>query len=234
MHVPADSIIVIWLASWFSRSDTHMWAGGSRLSQIIFPQHNKQYPACLVPAHLQFNQFTKPILPKTFQHWKGQGCYIRHIKTECSIISKSIAVSVGVLNCERIDTLPLPHKGCTSDTDDAQRRKNLFSQIIWNCPLNFPSRSKAAYRQQFCVGRPLAPLILGSSDPVCLCVSVWVCACVHARVRSRRRRPHLKRTGTERRQTRMKVTKLPSTAHFTAYSLLVQDKQQQMLVESPI
>lgn len=102
---------------------------------------------------------------------------MRHIKAECSIISKSIAVSVGVLNCERIDTLPLPYKGCTGDTDDAQRRKKPFpAQIIWNCPLNFPSRSKAAYRQQFCAGRPLAPLILGSSDPVC------VCACMHARV----------------------------------------------------
>lgn len=120
------SIMVILLALCISRSDTHVRAGASHLSQIIFPQHNKQYPARLVPAHLQFNQFTKPILLQKFQHWKGQGCYMRHIKAERSIISKSIAVSVGVLNCERIDTLPLPYKGCASDTDDAQRRKNLF------------------------------------------------------------------------------------------------------------
>lgn len=166
-----------------------MWAGASRLSQIIFPQHNKQYPACLVPAHLQFNQFTKPILLQTFQHWKGQGCYIRHIKTECSIISKSIAVSVGVLNCEWIDTLPLPYKGCTSDTDDAQkRRKPFLAQIIWNCPLNVPSCSKAAYRQQFCVGRLLAPLILGSSDPICVCACVCVQFSAQASVKTNRER----------------------------------------------
>lgn len=139
--VRSCSTTVILLASWVSRGDTHVKAGASHLSQIIFPQHNKQYPARLVPAHLQFNQFTKPILLQTFQHWKGQGCYIRHIKAERSIISKSIAVSVGVLNCERIDTLPLPYKGCTSDTDDAQRRKKPFlAQIIWNCPLNFSCR----------------------------------------------------------------------------------------------
>lgn len=58
-----------------------------------------------------------------------------HIKAERSIISKSIAISVGVLNCERLDTLPLPYKGCTSDTDDAQRRKNLFLHRLFGIVL---------------------------------------------------------------------------------------------------
>lgn len=41
------SIMVILLALCISWSDTHVRAGASHLSQIIFPRHNKQYPARL-------------------------------------------------------------------------------------------------------------------------------------------------------------------------------------------
>lgn len=56
----------------------------------------ERHPARPAPVHLQLNQFRKPIFFQTFQYWEGQGCYSHLIKTECSIISKSIAVSIRI------------------------------------------------------------------------------------------------------------------------------------------
>lgn len=115
--ISTHSKIIILFASTIS-SKKLSWTALLRLSQIIFPQH-KTTSCMAAPAHRQFNQFTQPIFIQTFQYWEGQGCYSHLIKSEYSVISESIAVSIHILkgNREWIDVVPLPYKTWFTDTE---------------------------------------------------------------------------------------------------------------------
>lgn len=86
-----NSIILIWLAPTNSSNKTGTNSCITFFIKSSF-RSTKRHPVRMAPVHLRLNQFRMPIFFQTFQYRGGQGCHTHLIKSEYSIISKSIAV----------------------------------------------------------------------------------------------------------------------------------------------
>lgn len=164
------SIMVILLALCMSRSDTHVRSGASHLSEIIFPQHNKQYPARLFQLTSSLINSQSQFCSKNSSTGKDKVVICVILRLNALSLANQLQFLLACWIARGSTPSPFHTKAAPVTLMTLEKKKPFLAQIIWNCPLNFSFRSKAAYRQQFCVGRPLAPLILASSDPECVCV----------------------------------------------------------------